>query len=81
MRYLIPTVLASVSVWLASSAFADPCSDAICSLASHASSSLGTGGVLGLLAVGAVVFGGWFYRRHDRADVGAAAERTHNVKV
>lgn len=66
MKYVIPTMLASVPVLLASNAFADPCSDAICSLAGHAGSSLGIGGILGLLVAGAVVLGMWFYRRRDR---------------
>jgi hypothetical protein len=55
MKYLIPTLLASVPILLASTAFADPCSDAICSLAGHAGSFLGTAGILGLLVAGAVV--------------------------
>ncbi len=81
MRYVIPTVLASVPVLLASNAFADPCSDAICSLAGHASSSLGTGGALGLLVAGAAVLGVGLFRRRDRVDGGGAPERTHDVKV
>ncbi len=81
MKYVIPTVLASLPVVLASTAFADPCSDAICSLAGHASSSLGTGGALGLLVAGAAVLGVWLFRRRERVDGGGTAERTHNVKV
>jgi hypothetical protein len=81
MRYLIPTVLASVPVLLTSTAFAEPCSDAICSLAGHAGSSLGTGGVLGLLAAAAPPPRVWLYRRRDRIDGGAAPERSHNVKI
>lgn len=81
MRYLIPTTLASLPVLLATTAFADPCSDAICSLAGHAGSPLGTGGVLGLLAAGAIVLGVWLYRRRDRIDGGAAPERSHKANV
>jgi uncharacterized membrane protein len=81
MRYLIPTLVASVPILLASTVFADPCSDAICSLAGHAGSSLGTGGILGLLVAGAVVLGVWFYRRRDRVDGGAAPARTRNAKA
>jgi hypothetical protein len=81
MRYLTSMALASFPVLLATKAFADPCSDAICSLAGHASSSLGTGGILGLLAASAAVLGVWFYRRRDRVDGGAATERTGKVKV
>jgi hypothetical protein len=65
MRYLIPTALSGASMLLASSAFADPCTDVICSLAGRASSSLGEGGVIGLLALAAVIGGVWFYRRRD----------------
>jgi hypothetical protein len=74
MRYLIPTALASLPMLLASNVFADPCSDAICSLTGHASSSLGTGGVLGLLAGGAVLLGVWFYSRRDRIHAGSVPE-------
>jgi hypothetical protein len=81
MKYVIPTMLASVPLLLASNAFADPCSDAICSLAGHAGSSLGTGGILGLLVAGAVVLGVWIYRRRDRLVSGARTERTHNAKI
>ncbi len=81
MKYVIPTMLASLPVVLASTAFADPCSDVICSLVGHAGSSLGTGGILGLLVAGAVILGVWFYRRRDRVDGGAAREQTDNVKV
>ena len=81
MKYLIPTALASVPVLLASNAFADSCTEAICSLVGHAGSTLGTGGVLGLLAAGAVVLGAWLYRRRNRTDNDAAPARGHNVNV
>jgi hypothetical protein len=80
MRYLIPTLLASVQLPLASTAFADPCGDAICSLVGGAGSFLRTGGVLGLLAA-AVVVGVWLYRRDDRIVGGAAPERARNAKA
>jgi len=78
MRYLIPTALSASSVLLASNAFADPCTDAICSLAGRAGSSLGAGGVLGLLTVAAVLLGARLYRRRDRID---AATRMNEVKT
>ena len=81
MRYLIPTVLASLPILLASNAFADPCGDAICSLAGHAGSALGTGGVLGLLAAGVIVLGVWFYRRRDRIADDSTAQQSHNANV
>jgi hypothetical protein len=81
MRYLISTMLASLPVLLASTAFADPCGDAICSLAGRAGSFLGTGGILGLLAAAAIVVGVWLYRRGDRIVGGAASERSHNLNV
>jgi len=72
---------ASFSVLLASTALADPCGDAICSLAGYAGSSLGTGGILSILALGAAVLGVWLYRRRDRVDNEAAPKQPHNLKV
>ncbi len=79
MKYVIPTALTSVPMLLASNARADPCSDAICSLAGHAGSSLGRGGILGVLVADAVILGVWLYRRRDRVDDSAAPDRTDNV--
>jgi hypothetical protein len=81
MRYVIPTVLASLPVLLTSKAFADPRSDPICLLAGHAGSSFGTAGILGLLAASAIGLGVWLYRRRDRIDSSAAADRSQNVNV
>ncbi|GEM_PF-1878117 len=81
MKYVIPTVLASVPVLLPSDAFADPCSDAICSLAGYAASSLGTNGILSLLAAGVVILGVWFYHRRGRVDGSVVREQTDNLKL
>jgi hypothetical protein len=74
MRYLIPTALASLPMLLASNAFADPCGDAICSLAGHSGSWLETAGVLSLLAAAAVLLSVSFYRPRDRIHAGSATE-------